>query len=90
MTVWLQLVSCPLVACVSGMSLTAAQLEQRYGVRLRQEPFSGASSARILFRMIEQQLPACKVSEGMLALNCNHPRGVYFYTSNQNRKVFVA
>ena len=50
----------------SGMSMhSAAHLEQRYGAQLRQAPFSGASTTRILFRMIEQHLPRCKVNEGI-------------------------
>ena len=55
----------------AGMSVnTAAQLEQRYGAQLRQAPFSGASTTRILWRMIKDQLPRCTVSEGLYFLYC--------------------
>ena len=50
----------------SGMSVNSSvQLEQRYGAQLRQAPFSGASTTRILWRMIKDQLPRCTVSEGL-------------------------
>lgn len=46
------------------MSLSAAQLEREYGERLRQPPFSGADTAYLLHRLIQEQLPRVRVTEG--------------------------
>ncbi len=46
------------------MGLTAVELEQRYGDRLRQQPFAGAESARYLWQCIRQHLPRVDVTEG--------------------------
>ena len=48
-----------------SMSWSAETLEQKYGSLLREPPYSDAGSPRQLFRMLEQQKPRDKISEGV-------------------------
>ena len=50
------------------MTYSAAQLEREYGERLRQPPFSGADTAYLLHRLIKDQLPRVRVTEGITNL----------------------
>ena len=47
------------------MSWSADTLEQKYGSVLREPPYSDAGTPRQLFRMLEQQKPRDKISEGV-------------------------
>ena len=47
------------------MSWSAVALEEKYGTVLRQPPYSDAGTARLLFRVLQQQMPREKIPEGV-------------------------